>query len=214
MDKSQLLVKPINDLLGEKFYVPSYQRGYRWTPIQVKELLNDIWDFHRKDNKAKEEFYCLQPIVVTPHNDEWELIDGQQRLTTIFLILQYLKQILEILGKESYSIRYQTRIESEHFLQNINLSLENQNIDYYHFCQAYKAIAEWFNARDKNAKVNFLNTLLNDEEEGRNVKVIWYEVTNETNAIDIFTRINIGKIPLNNAELFLSPYAEIVFSVS
>ena len=111
MDKSQLLVKPINDLLGEKFYVPSYQRGYRWTPIQVKELLNDIWDFHRKDNKAKEEFYCLQPIVVRPHSGEWELIDGQQRLTTIFLILQYLKPILEIIGKESYTIRSQTRKE-------------------------------------------------------------------------------------------------------
>lgn len=201
MNKSQLLVKPINDLLGKKFFVPSYQRGYRWTPIQVTELLNDIWDFHRKDNKAKEEFYCLQPIVVTPHNGEWELIDGQQRLTTIFLILQYLKPVLEILGKESYFLRYQTRKESEQFLQNIHLAQEDDNIDYYHFCQAYKTIQAWFEAKDKNVKVNFLTTLLNDDEEGKNVKVIWYEVGNEVNAIDIFTRINIGKIPLNNAEL-------------
>jgi uncharacterized protein with ParB-like and HNH nuclease domain len=109
MDKSQLLIKSINDLLKEQFFVPSYQRGYRWTPLQVTELLNDIWDFHRKDNKAKEEFYCLQPIVVTKHNSEWELIDGQQRITTIYLILQYLKQILEILGKKTYDLRYETR---------------------------------------------------------------------------------------------------------
>ncbi len=203
MDKSQLLVKPINDLLGEKFFVPSYQRGYRWTPIQVTELLNDIWDFHRKDNKTKEEFYCLQPIVVTPHDDGvWELIDGQQRLTTIFLILQYLKNVLTVLEKNSYLIKYETRKESEQFLQNIELSKENENIDYYHFCQAFKAIDVWFKSRDKgNVKINFLRTLLNEEEEGRNVKVIWYEVTKETNAIDIFTRLNIGKIPLNNAEL-------------
>lgn len=201
MTKSHLLVKPINDLLGEKFFVPSYQRGYRWTPIQVTELLNDIWDFHRKENKAKEEFYCLQPIVVTPLDGEWELIDGQQRLTTIFLILQYLKPVLDIVGKGSYSIRYKTRKDSEHFLQNINLNLEDDNIDYYHFCQAYKTIEGWFNSKDKNAKVNFLTTLLNPDDEGKNVKVIWYEVGNDTNAIDIFTRINIGKIPLNNAEL-------------
>lgn len=198
--KSTLQVIPINDLLGQKFFVPSYQRGFRWKPIQVTELLNDIWEFHRKD-KTKEEFYCLQPIVVKPVNGEWELIDGQQRLTTIFLILQYLKQILAILEKESYSIKYQTRKESETFLQNINLALQNDNIDYYHFCSAYSAIDKWFQAKDGNAKINFLTTLLNDDEAGKNVKVIWYEVSPETNAIDIFTRINIGKIPLNNAEL-------------
>lgn len=84
MDKSYLVIKSINDLLGNDFYVPSYQRGYRWTPIQVTELLTDIWDFHRKPGKIPEEFYCLQPIVVKLNNGEWELIDGQQRLTTIF----------------------------------------------------------------------------------------------------------------------------------
>jgi uncharacterized protein with ParB-like and HNH nuclease domain len=203
MNTSQLLVKPINDLLGEKFFVPSYQRGYRWTPIQVKELLNDIWDFHRKPGKLPEEFYCLQPIVVTYHNGEWELIDGQQRLTTIFLILQYLKPFLMSLRKESYSIRYQTRKESENFLQDVNvkLSLEDDNIDYYHFCQAYKTIDEWFKSKDGAVQFHFLTTLTNNDEAGMNVKVIWYEVGSEVNAIDIFTRINIGKIPLNNAEL-------------
>lgn len=35
----------ISDLLGMKFYIPSYQRGYRWTDQQVKDLLNDINEF-------------------------------------------------------------------------------------------------------------------------------------------------------------------------
>lgn len=201
MDNSYLVIKSINDLLGKNFYVPSYQRGYRWTPIQVTELLNDIWDFHRKPGKIPEEFYCLQPIVVKINNGEWELIDGQQRLTTIFLILQYLKTFLSSLRKECYTIRYQTRKESEGFLQDINLSLEDDNIDYYHFCQAYKTIDDWFKSKDGAVQFHFLTTLTNDDEAGMNVKVIWYEVSNNVNAIDIFTRINIGKIPLNNAEL-------------
>ncbi len=201
MDKSYLVIKSVNDLLGKSFYVPSYQRGYRWTPIQVTELLNDIWDFHRKPGKIREEFYCLQPIVVKLHDGEWELIDGQQRLTTIFLILQYLKTFLTSLRKECYTIHYQTRKESENFLQAMDLGLEDENIDYYHFCQAYKTIDDWFKSKDGAVQFHFLTTLTNNDEAGMNVKVIWYEVSNEENTIDIFTRINIGKIPLNNAEL-------------
>ncbi len=198
---SNLVLMPVNNLLAKSFFVPSYQRGYRWTPLQVTELLDDIWEFHTSKQSSKEEFYCLQPIVVAPRGNEWELIDGQQRLTTIFLILQYLKPIVDLLGKDVYKVRYETRKESESFLQNIDLELEGDNIDYYHFCKAYESIETWFNSKDKNTKINFLTTLLNPEEEGLNVKVIWYEVSEEINPVDIFTRINVGKIPLTNAEL-------------
>ena len=42
---SNIELKSINDLLGMKFFIPSYQRGYRWTKLQVEPLLNDINDF-------------------------------------------------------------------------------------------------------------------------------------------------------------------------
>jgi uncharacterized protein with ParB-like and HNH nuclease domain len=204
MSEPQLRLKPINDLLvlQEKFFVPSYQRGFRWTKRQVTELLDDIWEFRKKsEHGTKEEFYCLQPLVVAPKDNEWVLIDGQQRLTTIYLILLHLDPILSILGKNKYLIRYETRVDSESFLKNIDKSKKDQNIDYYHICEAYIAIEEWFSKKDGNAKINFLNTLLNDDETGKNVKVIWYEVGNDKDHIDIFTRINIGKIPLTNSEL-------------
>ncbi|MCL3781163.1 DUF262 domain-containing protein [Prolixibacteraceae bacterium JC049] len=204
--KSKLTLKPINDLLGDKFFIPAYQRGYRWTKRQVEELLNDIWDFRDSSQEGpKEAFYCLQPVVVSKNNGSWELVDGQQRLTTINLILEYLKGVLEILGKEKYTIYYETRPDSYEFLQNIDLSRKDENIDYYHICTAYETIDNWFKSKDGNAKINFLNTLLNDDESGKNVKVIWYDLTDENSqedyAIDVFTRINIGKIPLTNAEL-------------
>jgi hypothetical protein len=45
MSDTAICLKPVNDLLKESFYVPSYQRGYRWTERQVEDLLNDIWEF-------------------------------------------------------------------------------------------------------------------------------------------------------------------------
>jgi len=89
MSDMALSLKPVNDLLGEKFFIPAYQRGYRWTPRQVTDLLEDILTFQSEsDGSKKETFYCLQPVVVMQRQEgDWELIDGQQRLTTLFLVL-------------------------------------------------------------------------------------------------------------------------------
>jgi uncharacterized protein with ParB-like and HNH nuclease domain len=124
---SKLILKPVTDLLSEKFFIPSYQRGYRWTDRQVKNLLDDIWNFRlNSDNEDKKAFYCLQPIVVSKSNGEWEVMDGQQRLTTIFIILEYLKEGLAFFSKQNFSIRYQTRTDSEEFLKNMDFFKEGR----------------------------------------------------------------------------------------
>lgn len=212
----KLTLKPINELLKENFFIPSYQRGYRWKERQVKNLLDDISNFKKEsENEKKDVFYCLQPIVVSKKENGWELIDGQQRLTTIFIILQYLKEPLEYLGKKNYTIFYETRPESKIFLEelsNDSLIRNEENIDFYHICNAYKTVSDWFYGKDGNVKMHFLTTLLNDDEAGKNVKVIWYDVSDENStnnyAIDIFTRLNIGKIPLTNAELIKSLFLQ------
>lgn len=88
-------------LLNYCFNIPEYQRGYRWEKKQVEDLLNDIKDFidKRSANLVKEnEFYCLQPVVVYKTGDyNYDVIDGQQRLTTLYLILQALKNGNDIL---------------------------------------------------------------------------------------------------------------------
>ena len=63
MDNSIVALKPVKDLLGMNFYIPDYQRGYRWTAQQATDLLEDIWTFAQKD-KAHTEIYCIQPLVV------------------------------------------------------------------------------------------------------------------------------------------------------
>lgn len=204
MSDEAICLKPINDLLTERFYVPSYQRGYRWTERQVRDLLSDIWEFQASsEGKEKTSFYCLQPIVVKRRSTgEWELVDGQQRLTTILVLLGCLKPLVEALGKSSFQMTFETRSEtSEAFLQNIDLAQRDANIDYHYICSAYDAINTWFAGRDGTHKLKFLQCLLNDDEVGRNVKVIWYELPSAEDSVEAFTRLNVGKIPLTNAEL-------------
>lgn len=210
MNHSSIRLTPITDLLTDsqgnpnRFWIPAYQRGYRWSPLQVTQLLDDIWDFiQESDEGSRDLFYCLQPLVIMPHEDgRLEVVDGQQRLTTIYVLLTYLKDILGVLGKQRFAITFETRGEAnEPFLVEIDLDRAEENVDFFHICEAYQAIVEWFSNRDPSHKLKLLQHLLNDDEAGRNVKVIWYELGPDDNPVAAFTRLNVGKIPLTNDEL-------------
>ncbi|MFZ1610316.1 MAG: DUF262 domain-containing protein [Chitinophagales bacterium] len=198
MNENRLDLITIYDLIKNNpfaFYIPSYQRGYRWTERQVTDLLEDLLEFTNDSNKALDEFYCLQPIVVKPKESKWEVIDGQQRLTTIFLILKYFNDgKIEKRRTKLYSLEYETRTGSTDYLQSLSYDDQLKNVDYYHIFKAFTTIDNWFNQRP-NIVNKFEDTLLNS------TKVIWYEVNEVIDSIDIFTRLNIGKIPLTNAEL-------------
>ena len=76
----------VAQIFGDQFIIPTYQRGYRWTRSQIEDLLNDFKDF--AENKSPNDYYCLQPLVIAEDEDgRYRLIDGQQRLTTIWLLL-------------------------------------------------------------------------------------------------------------------------------
>ncbi|EMY80025.1 hypothetical protein pgond44_14013 [Psychroflexus gondwanensis ACAM 44] len=202
MDNNNISIKSINDLLKSNFFIPSYQRGYRWTETQVTDLLNDINVFSPKEipNSNEKTWYCLQPIVVKQKNEnEWDVIDGQQRLTTAFLILHYLNQgYIENRQKKLFSLKYETRENSAEYLQKeLNgETINDQNIDYHFISSAYKIICDWFKNRGEQFDVNTFESKFNFS-----TKVIWYETSKGEDSIDIFTRINSGKIPLTNAEL-------------
>ncbi len=231
---SEIGIKSVKELKDMRFFIPNYQRGYRWTEQQVKDLLNDINEFRNSGNG----FYCIQPLVVTAKKGEnilqrikdkvnedvddetaalegieallkemraWEVIDGQQRLTTIYLILKYL-------GEHSfYSIEYGTRHGFDDFLDVVkdcgdisfgdflstlddNKKRAYDNIDFYHIFNNFKVIKAWFEEDAAGESALFKETMLN------HVKFIWYESVDE-DPIKVFTRLNIGKIPLTNAEL-------------
>lgn len=79
-DHNELTLKTINDLLTMSFFIPAYQSGYRWSARQVIELLEDVYEFCDRKIKVDEDFYCLQPVVVKQRGEQWELVDGQQRI--------------------------------------------------------------------------------------------------------------------------------------
>ena len=192
-------LKTLNELSQYSFYIPAYQRGYRWTEQEVIDLLNDINEFiPREVNDTEKTWYCLQPIVVKQRGEnEYEVIDGQQRLTTVYLILHLLNQDYVVKKQDKlFSIDYQTRKGSKDFLLNPEEE-NNEYIDYFYIHQAYKTIEHWFEEREQNPAF--------DKNDYRSkmkfhTKVIWYE-TSEDNPITVFTRLNIGKISLTNAEL-------------
>ncbi|MBR6125699.1 DUF262 domain-containing protein [Candidatus Saccharibacteria bacterium] len=216
MSENTICLKSIRELLGMRFFIPSYQRGYRWSPLQVDQLLDDINEFEKKNNKEEGEFYCLQPIVVKRrvNYDDYEVIDGQQRLTTIFIILKVLEErFLEDYPDYSlYSLQYETRANSKDFLENLSDTTADSEkyIDFFHMKQAYDTVKQWFLKKENyGRKSKILDFLLNfekkdDNDVSNNVRVIWYEVDEDgsnSSSIDIFSRLNIGKIPLTNAEL-------------
>ena len=67
MEENKIKLISVSELLGMKFFIPSYQRGYRWTELQIENLLQDICGFN-KDIDG--EFYCLQPLVVKERKKE------------------------------------------------------------------------------------------------------------------------------------------------
>lgn len=206
----------IQQLLDKNFFIPAYQRGYRWTPQQIKDFLNDINQFEPKINdKGEKSWYCLQPLVLKPMDRDsisingldiektwYEVIDGQQRLTTIFLLIHYINEMWK--GKSKYkefTLKYQTRQSSSDFLNNLeidinNASISEQNIDFFFISNAYQTIHEWAEG------LELLGQLNSAELESKFVhytKVIWYET--DSDSVEVFTRLNVGKIPLTNAEL-------------
>lgn len=208
-------LKTINELLDNRFYIPKYQRGYRWSAHQVTQLLDDIEAFAMTplSHDQRKSFYCLQPIVVKQAKlldadvlvSGWEVIDGQQRLTTIFILLSYFEK--EFLGgdfkkdylRDIYTLQYETRRETEQFLKDIRE--DRSYIDYDYIWSAYRTIAAWFTGKDRTQKNLFLDTLLATDKFERSVQVIWHEVDAATPSVELFTRLNLGKIPLTNAEL-------------
>ena len=188
----------INKLINKKFYIPTYQRGYRWDDQQVEDLLNDLYEFKNTANTSIGEFYCLQPIVVKKNGELYEVIDGQQRITTILIILKYLNL------KQSYCIEYATREGSEDFLDKINEyakeDINQKYIDFYFMKKAFLTVENWFKTMVEEYEEYSLETEMTTYLL-RYCKVIWYEIYDEIDAESIFTRLNIGKIPLTNAEL-------------
>lgn len=213
-------------IIGEQgkkycFIIPSYQRGYRWDSDQVIKLLNDLNEYNIAKNNGDStvgDFYCLQPIIVKaltgdklkermgnnyncdPNVNYYEIVDGQQRLTTIYILLKY----LSVRRPQFFLMEYERDIKSgysrKHVLENLtNGDLSPNTVDEYYFIDAYNSISQWFDIKlNVNSNIdNEIETVLKKQ-----TKVIWYDLDdNMSDCYEVFRNINNGKIPLTDAEL-------------
>ena len=217
--------KAIPELLNKKYYIPEYQRGYRWEDKQVLNLLDDLDTFFSGDTKGQ--FYCLQPIVVkevTIDNEKWlEVIDGQQRLTTILILMKVFDQLnapkFGLPKTHSYTIRYATRPSIQNIFDTISITSEPSTnkavidesknqwpgmIDSLYIYNAAKTILNWF--MDEQPRIfrygqYFYNTVNSGD---KSVQVVWYETNEDKDPHDIFNRMNSLKVGLSCSELIRS----------
>lgn len=198
-----LIIKPFKELLDMHFNIPNYQRGYRWEKKHVEALLNDLQEFALKEDKDKEEFYCLQPIVVRKNNklsaeqneDIYDLLDGQQRLITLWLILtnNNFKPLWNASDRQYiplYDMQFESRIDLLSKAVDTNSDCLD-NIDLYYLRQAAQTIDQW------DGDINeIVNILVPKTISKPNTKVIWYDLSEQSDvdnklqstSINVFSR--------------------------
>ena len=188
-----IITRTIGELKDFHFFVPSYQRGYRWTEYEIKALLDDVNEFSTEAGKQ----YCIQPLIVKARSDgSFEVVDGQQRLTTIYIFMKIAEEKTEYIP---FYLEFETRKNSQAFLSNLapRGDIDSVNIDYHHITEARKTINLWLDER-KNRYIA-VNDLFKRFIES--VIFIWYELPQDADPIRMFTKVNLGKIPLTSAEL-------------
>lgn len=124
--------KSVKELLSSgkqlKFVIPEYQRPYAWTEDQVQTLFDDLAEFTRdvpKDDSDDNSTYFLGTIVSYENdNREQEIIDGQQRITSLFLLLRAIYRKIEEEPVSPQSTNFKSQIESALWAQQNALTAE------------------------------------------------------------------------------------------
>lgn len=193
------------------FIIPYLQRAYKWKEKQAKQMLEDFSEFLKQEKT----YYCMQPLAVVKIGDnKYELLDGQQRLTTLLILWRILFESDE---KTSYPYKFEYERDSSESNTLINRNSfitesdeikkgEYGNIDEYYMSKVYGAIKLYFdNPNNKktdeqkadNYKETFKKLL---KGEGKHILFLWYEV-NEEEKHTTFAHLNSGKIELTCSEL-------------
>lgn len=211
----ELIFKSIENMVGINFIIPSFQRGYRWSKENIINLFNDILE--------NEEGYLLHSLCLgknskkNEYSEKYIVVDGQQRLTAIYIILAVLYRNIQ---EEKFNIKmqYESRETSAEFLDFLftykgevssaevreeweNLKKE-MNLDFEYMIASYIGINNEIDKQKDSQQ--FEITKLKDK--FMKAKFIWtvLEYQSKKDLIDKFGKINMGKIPLNNAELIKS----------
>ena len=217
---------------SKPFVIPEYQRPYAWTEEQVETLFEDLWEFTTISGGAERESSYFLGSVVSYENEngEQEIIDGQQRITSLFLLLRaiYTKLVAtpesertaeanNFIGKIEPTIWRTDKLTGTVNFKNILLTSRVVNNEGN---EILRAILE-SGKTDENAKDNYSRNYryfqkLFDRHSTENPLMIYqfiYAVLNQAillpitadtqdTALTIFSTLNDRGLPLSDADIF------------
>ncbi|MCB9251730.1 MAG: DUF262 domain-containing protein [Flavobacteriales bacterium] len=201
----------LNEQGKDYFNIPHYQRGYKWEPKNVTKLLDDIDNFEHSNDK----FYCLQNITIVAKENFFNVIDGQQRLTTLTILLSFLNKKELVNNKVRFpknSIRKQTNRFLNNIITNVLVCFPNTNWedfisnepdydhqDIHHIFMVYNAVENWFKEKQHPkynfSQINFTSKLL------RSVKIIVNKIDGTAGEEKVFGNLNSKRVSLDGADL-------------
>ena len=212
------------------FVIPEYQRPYSWTNEQIDTLFRDIWEFTSNDGGTENDgTYFLGSIVSYENEDgEQEIIDGQQRITSLFLLLRAIYTKLTVTDEKSpEAINFISKIEPLIWRTN---KLTGK-VDYASILLTSKVISDSENEILKNIletgiikdkaqdrySLNYKQLLALLEEKSKENALMIYQfiyallnqviilpITADTQdtALTIFSTLNDRGLPLSDADIF------------
>lgn len=121
MSNIEATIQSVCNLMGRKLSIPSYQRPYRWNTKNVRQLLDDILS----NKNAGKDRYRIGSVILHKNGDNYDIVDGQQRITTLLLLAKAMDVKYNLLAGLKYK-----HINSI-FLIFFSLFIEFFTISYY-----------------------------------------------------------------------------------
>ena len=183
-----------------KFNIPIYQRLYVWKEEQVKKLLEDTYNAYIISKENPENDYYLGGVIVVKNGDRYDLIDGQQRFTTLWLIAQQLQENLKPFLEDR--MHFSIRNRANEFFKKTEKIEDEKNIDdeLKSITAAIKTISNHFSTiKDKKAFSKYLYEKL---------KLVFTVVPQDVDLNKLFETINSGGVQLQHHELLKAKMLE------
>ena len=148
-------IKVLEVFNHSEYEVPIYQRNYAWGKEEIEQLIKDIYE--SKFNSDNQSYYLGNLIVNRIETDTYEVIDGQQRLTTLFLLLSYLNLVTK------NALRFEAREKSNRTLDAIR-NIEDKSKEFpfdvlysTEIVKGYSYIKNYFESGYKEEDSNLKN---------------------------------------------------------
>lgn len=184
----------LSNLIGFNFVIPDYQRGYKWQSKDVKYLIKDLVEY-----KGEKPYY-MQPLVVVPKGEKYIIVDGQQRITTFFLIWRRMTECghfkqYPFEQNNRITLEYENRPDSTKYLSLTNDSSLKVTPDVRNFIRAERAIDDTIKNLSKEEIKHFEDNFF------KKATFLWYNLEDPEQGPAMFERLNGKRIALTDIEL-------------